>query len=276
MTNATIIPPRPPRPARGPDTFDQQLLELPAFRALLRAVEVRFYADLPMPRPVLDLGCGDGHFAEQAFSQQLEVGLDPWWEPLQEARQHQAHKLLNHADGARMPYSDAAFATVVSNSVLEHIPQVGPVLAEVKRVLQPGGGFYFCVPGPNFRRFLSVGRALDGIGLHGPAEAYRRLFDRISRHFYYDDASGWQQRLERAGLRLERWWPYFSAEALAALEWGHPLGLPTLLVKKLLGRWLLVPTSWNLALTAALLRRYYQEPLPAEGAYLFLVARKPG
>lgn len=256
MTNTTMIPPQPPHLERGLDTFEQQLRELPAFRALLRAVEVRCYAELPLPRPVLDLGCGDGHFASMAFPQRLDVGLDPWWGPLQEARQQQSHAMLNHADGARMPYPAAAFATVVSNSVLEHIPQVEPVLAEVARVLQPGGAFYFCVPGPNFRHFLSVGRALDAVGLHGLAEAYRRLFDRISRHYYYDDAAGWQQRLERAGLRLERWWPYFSKRALAALEWGHPLGLPTVLVKKLIGRWLLVPRDWNLALTAALLRPY--------------------
>ena len=275
MTDVTIAPPQPPHLERGLDTFEQQLRELPAFRALLRAVEVRCYAELPMPRPVLDLGCGDGHFASVAFPQRLDVGLDPWWGPLQEARQQQSHAMLNHADGARMPYPAAAFATVVSNSVLEHIPQVEPVLAEVARVLRPGGGFYFCVPGLNFRRFLSVGRALDAVGLHGLAEAYRRLFDRIARHRYYDDAAGWQQRLERAGLRLERWWPYFSAAALAALEWGHPLGLPVVLVKKLIGRWLLVPRDWNLALTAALLHPYYQEPLPEEGAYLFFVARKP-
>jgi hypothetical protein len=69
---------------------------------------------------------------------------------------------------------------------------------------------------------------------------------------------------------------YFSRGALTALEWGHPLGLPSLLAKALVGRWLLVPTAWNVALTGALLRCYYAEPLPEEGAYLFFVARKAG
>lgn len=257
------------------DSFERQLRELPAFRALLRAAEARFYADLPLRRPVLDLGCGDGHFATIAFPGGLEVGLDPWWGPLQEARARGHYTLLTHALGAAMPFAAGSFGTVVSNSVLEHIPQVDPVLAEVARVLQPGGSFYFCVPGPNFRRFLSVGRALDALRLHGLAEAYRRLFDRISRHHTYDDAPGWQRRLTRAGLELERWWTYFSPGATAALEWGHPLGLPCVLVKALTGRWLLVPARWNLALTAALLRRFDREPLPVEGAYLFFVARKP-
>ena len=256
------------------DTFDQQLQELPAFRALLRAVEVDFYADLPMPAPVLDLGCGDGHFASVAFDRKLDFGLDPWAGPLREARTHGAYRILTHADGARLPFPDAHFATVVSNSVLEHIPDVEPVVREVARVLQPGGVFYFCVPGPNFRQFLSVARALDALRLRGLAEAYRRLFDRITRHHYYNTPDEWAERLSHVGLRVERWWGYFSPAALAALEWGHPLGLPCVLAKKLTGRWLLVPTRWNLALTAALLRRYYEEPLPEQGAYLFFIVRK--
>jgi SAM-dependent methyltransferase len=256
------------------DTFRQQLQELPAFRALLRAVEANFYTDLPLPAPVLDLGCGDGHFALVAFAHKLDVGLDPWEGPLREARARDAYRIVTHADGARMPFPDAHFATVISNSVLEHIPDVEPVVREVARVLQPGGAFYFCVPGPNFRQFLSVARAMDALHLRGFAEAYRRLFDRISRHHYYNTPEEWTERLSRAGLRVERWWSYFSPAALAVLEWGHPLGLPSVLAKKLTGRWLLVPTRWNLALTAALLRRYYEEPLPPQGAYLFFVARK--
>lgn len=256
------------------ETFRQQLQELPAFRALLRAVEVEFYADLPLPAPVLDLGCGDGHFASVAFDRALDVGLDPWWGPLQEARARSVYHTVIHANGARMPFPDAHFATVVSNSVLEHIPNVEPVVQEVARVLKPGGWFYFCVPGPNFRRFLSVARALDAVGLRGPAEAYRRLFDRISRHRYYNTPDEWAERLTRAGLHRERWWSYFSPAALAALEWGHPLGLPSMLAKALSGRWLIAPTRWNLALTERLLRRYYDEPLPPQGAYLFFVAQK--
>ncbi len=267
--------PNPPPITRDAANFERQLRELPAFRALLRAVEADFYAELPLPDPVLDLGCGDGHFAQVTFDRPLAVGLDPWWPPLSEAATRSSHRLFTCASGARMPFPDAAFASAVSNSVLEHIPEVDPVLAEVARVLRPGGWFHFCVPGPNFRQGLSVARLLDAARLRGLAEAYRRLFDRISRHHYYDAPEGWQQRLARAGLALDRWWGYFSPGALAALEWGHPLGLPCVLAKALTGRWLLAPAAWNLAPTAALLRRFYEEPLPEAGAYLFFCTRKP-
>ncbi len=257
------------------DLLWRHLREVPAFRALLRAVEARFYADLPLPRPVLDLGCGDGHFASLAFPEPPEVGLDPWWQPLREAHDRRVYRVLVQADGARMPFPDGYFGTVVSNSVLEHIPDVQAVLNEVARVLRPGGPFYFCVPGEHFLAFLSVGRMLDRVGLRPLGDRYRRFFNRISRHYHCDPPAVWEARLARAGLVLERHWSYFSPGALTALEWGHYLGLPALVVKKLAGRWVLWPSRANLWLTERLVRRFYEEPPANPGAYTFFVARKP-
>jgi SAM-dependent methyltransferase len=258
------------------DLLWRQLYDLPAFRALLRAVEARFYQDLPLRRPVLDVGCGDGHFASIAFDAPLEAGFDPYLPALREARRYGGYHRLAQADGARMPYPTAHFATVISNSVLEHISQVDPVLCEVARVLQPGGTFYFCVPGPNFSPFLSLARGFDRIGLRKLAGLYRRFFDRISRHYYYYAPADWEEHLARAGMTLVRWWPYFSRRALAALEWGHYLGLPSLVTKKLVGRWVLWPSRANLWLTERLTRPLYDEPVPPAGggAYLFLIARR--
>jgi SAM-dependent methyltransferase len=265
------------------DLLWRHIKELPAFRGLLRAVEARFYVDgfplssqgLPLPRPVLDVGCGDGHFASVTFDAPLDAGLDPWWGPLTEARDRRAYRTLAQADGARMPYPADFFASAVSNSVLEHIPDVDAVLAEVARALRPGAPFYFCVPSDRFLPLLSIGRALDRLHLRPLAGAYRRFFNRVCRHHHSDGAATWRTRLKRAGLTLDHWWPYFSRSALAALEWGHYLGLPSLVAKKLTGRWILWPSRANLWLTDRLLRRYYQEPLPDEGAYVFFVAHKP-
>ena len=263
-------------PSHVDDLLWRHLRDLPAFRALLRAVEASFYVDLPLRRPVLDLGCGDGHFATVAFDGPLDAGFDPGWGPLNEACTRRAYHLLAQAQGARMPYPDRSFATVVSNSVLEHIPQVQPALAEVARVLQPGGRFYFCVPGPNFLPFLSIGRALDRVGLRSVGETYRRLFNRISRHHHCDGAEVWERRLGAAGMRIVRWWAYFPRRALVALEWGHYLGLPSLVCKRLAGRWVLCPARGNLWLTERLVRPLYEESLSLDGpgAYLFFVAER--
>ena len=82
------------------DFLWQHLQDLPAFRALLRAVEARFYQDLlPLEEPVLDVGCGDGHFASVAFPHALQAGMDPAANTLREARARGAYDLLAQALG---------------------------------------------------------------------------------------------------------------------------------------------------------------------------------
>src|SRR5512135_1911437 len=103
-------------PAR--DFLFLQVRDLPYFRALVRAVESRFYQDYVLPSPVYDVGCGDGQFASVTFDQQIDVGLDPWHAPIHEARRYGSYRLLVEAAGARAPFPDAHFASGFSNSVL--------------------------------------------------------------------------------------------------------------------------------------------------------------
>ncbi|MGC9334482.1 MAG: class I SAM-dependent methyltransferase [Anaerolineae bacterium] len=268
---------------RSDDLLWQHLKALPAFRALLRAVEAQFYQELlPLEGPVLDVGCGDGHFASVAFPRPLAAGIDPAAGSLREAQEWQAYHLLAQAMGNALPFPSDHFATVVSNSVLEHIPSVEPVLVEVGRVLRSpdpargraGGRFIFCVPGHRFTQLLLFTGLFRGLKLEGLARAYERYFNRISRHHHCDAAEVWEERLAAAGLELGSSFYYFSRRATHALDLGHYLGAPSLITKRLFGRWILAPTRWNLALTECWLRPLYEEPLPEVGAYLFLVARK--
>jgi SAM-dependent methyltransferase len=258
------------------DFLERHLKDLPAFRALLRAVEARFYQDLlPLAEPVLDVGCGDGHFASVAFSRPLAAGIDPGNAVLGEARDRGAYHLLAQALGSGLPFADRHFATVISNSVLEHIPEVDEVMAEIARVLRPGGRLIFCVPGDRFTELLLFTQLFRRLRLEPLALAYERYFNRISRHHHCDGPGLWQRRLETAGLQLRDWFYYFSDRATHALDLGHYFGAPSLVAKKLFGRWILVPSRWNLALTERWLRPLYEEPLPETGAYLFLIAQRP-
>jgi len=265
------------------DFLWRHLKDLPFFRALLRAVEARLYQDLlPLGEPVLDVGCGDGHFASVAFPRPLAAGMDPAVSVLREAQRRGAYQVLAQALGNALPCAGETFATVVSNSVLEHIPEVDPVLAEVARVLQspvpsegrPGGRFIFCVPGDHFTDLLFFTQLFSTLRLKGLSRVYRRYFNRISRHHHCDGPEVWHERLERAGFRPTASFYYFSRRAGHALDLGHYLGAPSLVAKKLFGRWILVPRRWNLALTERWLRPMYEEPLPGVGAYLFFIAEK--
>jgi len=257
------------------DFLGLQLRDLPYFRALLRAVEARFYQGVTLVPPTLDLGCGDGHFASIAFDHPLEIGIDPWWKPLQEARTRTVYQGLAQSEGARLPFPDAYFGSAFSNSVLEHIPDVDCVLTETARVLKQGAVFVFCVPNHNFLPSLSIGRVLDKFGLRVLGDVYRSFFNCISRHHNCDNPEVWESRLMAAGFRLEQWWHYFSPDALQTLEWGHYFGLPAWISKLMTGRWILSPTSWNLAITRRFVQRFYDEPAEQEkGAYTFYIARR--
>jgi SAM-dependent methyltransferase len=250
------------------------LLSLPHFRALLRAVEADFYGEFDLAAPVLDLGCGDGHFTSLVFERPIDVGIDPALGSLREARTYGAYRLLLQSSGDRLPFTDSFFASAFSNSVLEHVPNLQVVLNETARVVKPDGLFLFCVPNHRWQASLSVSAFLNRIGLRGLAKGYTRFFTRISRHVNMLSPEEWEARLGEAGFGLERYWHYFPRAAVHALEWGHYWGLPSYITRLLTGRWILAPARWNLALTERLVHKPAQGGADKDGAYTWVVARR--
>ena len=250
------------------------LRDLPYFRATLRAVEARMMQDVDLPAPVLDLGCGDGHFASVTFEHRIDVGIDPELRTTREALRRKRYNLLAVAQGALLPHPTGYFSSAFSNSVLEHVDKLGDVLAELARVLQSGAAFVFTVPNTGYRRELSLPRGLSRLGLRGLGDAYQTWFMRMSRTKNLFDEDEWSQRLARVGFAVERTQRYFSPAALRMLEWGHYFGVPCLLPRVLTGRWILAGARWNLWLTERLVRRYYLEPLTDAGTYTLFLARR--
>jgi SAM-dependent methyltransferase len=261
----------------GKDYLWLNISSLPYFRGLLRAVEARFYQDLPLESPILDVGCGDGHFASVAFDYPLTVGIDPWQEPIQQARRWNAYQALVQGEASRIPFPQAFFSSAISNSVLEHIPDIQSVMNEIGRVLQPGGLFVFCVPNHQFLASLSIGQFLDHLNLKGWGQAYRRFFNHIARHHHCDPPAVWLSRLERAGFTLEQYWHYYPPRAMQISEWGHFWGTPALITRQLTGKWVIFPSRKNpfLNLLDRYLRKVYeQDPVCEDGVCTFYITRR--
>ena len=99
-------------------------------------------------KDVLDLGCAGGFMAEAMTLRGAQVtGIDPAADSIDAARAHaRAGKLRIGYDvgvGEALPYDTASFDAVVCVDVLEHVADLTRVLAEVTRVLRPGGLFLF-------------------------------------------------------------------------------------------------------------------------------------
>lgn len=253
---------------------ENQCFHLPYFRAMLRTVEQSFYPREGLPEPVLDVGSGDGHFAWAMLTQQAWFGFDPWLEPSKEAQKYELYHSLIISDAHSLPSVSGHFASALSNSVLEHIPDVQGVLDEVYRALQDGGVFYFAVPNHRWREKLWGQAIFKCLGLKRLASAYERFFNKISRHVNLDAPEVWTERLKQAGFESVETFNYFPVWALRMLERGHAAGLPNLLWKKLFGKWVLFPSRKNPFLRFNKIRKLVDNPKCEDGVCSFIIAKK--
>ena len=191
-------------PARSEAILRSHLREMPFHRVIMRSIEAQILSEIDFPRPILDIGCGDGHFGSVVFPGGADVGLDPGIGDLAEAAGRGVYRLLVGADSGAMPFPRAAFSSVVSNCVFEHIPDIDRTVAEIARVVKPGGTFACTVIGERFSEFLTDARAWRRLGLGAVHRAYLAWFNRKSVHFHFDSPATWRSRFERAGFDVVR------------------------------------------------------------------------
>ena len=129
---------------------------------------------------VLDLGCAGGFMAEAMADRGATVtGIDPARAAIAAAKAHAAANgravRYDVGVGEALPYADASFDAVVCVDVLEHVADLNRVLAQIARVLRPGGMFLFDTINRNpLATFVTITIAENVLGLlpkgtHDPA-----------------------------------------------------------------------------------------------------------
>lgn len=91
------------------------------------------------PTRVLEVGCGWGEFAERVQNELgarvVAIDLSPRMVDL--ARERGIDARLG--DAQDIPFEDASFDCAIANWMLYHVPEIDRALAELARVLRPGG-----------------------------------------------------------------------------------------------------------------------------------------
>jgi SAM-dependent methyltransferase len=262
----------------GQNFLTRYLALAPAALAIERVLECRILETQKFARPILDLGCGDGIFASVLFAEKIDLGIDLDPVEIERSRRLGAYDELLASPASVVPKPAESFATIFSNSVLEHIPDLAPVLAEVLRLLRPGGRFYVTVPTDNFEVYSTIGRILQSVGTHKALERYRAVYNRFWQHYNVHDDAGWRRLFEAAGFEVVETRSYDSRNMCTLNDMLTPLAGVSLISKKLLRRWMLFPVLRG---AIAPLLGSAIEPLidrlesGKEGGLLFLSLRKP-
>jgi SAM-dependent methyltransferase len=99
---------------------------------------------------VLDVGCGEGQVARLAsrLGARRVVGVDPTAAQVVEATARGGGPSYARSGAASLPFGSETFDAVVACLVFEHIREVDAAIAEVSRVLRPGGRFLFFLNHP--------------------------------------------------------------------------------------------------------------------------------
>jgi len=199
------------------------------------------------PEPILDVGCGDGLFAQIAFS-----GREIWGIDIDASEGRLAHKRATYAqivlgDVTRAQMPNGFFASCVANCSLEHIPRIGDALSNIRRSLRPGAEAFLFVPNKEWASHMLLPRALAAMGFSSMARAVQQKVDSVFKHHHLYDEEGWRRLAVEAGFEVVSIEPVLSTATTVAFEVLLPPSLLALVNKKLTARWTNFPPLRKLA-----------------------------
>lgn len=184
------------------------------------------FAHLPLQNSlrVVDLGCGDGVLLFKLYQRGLvPIGVDLERSGLQLAQKELTYRgmrclRLVQATVYALPFPEASIDGAVAVEVLEHLEYPSSFLAEVKRVLKPGGVFVLTTPRRN-----------QGASLHSEYHFREYLADELEdllkSHFVNVEVRGFVHRRIRSLYQLA--------------------GAPGKVLVKMMSRYLVNPFTWT-------------------------------
>jgi ubiquinone/menaquinone biosynthesis C-methylase UbiE len=138
---------------------------------------------------VLEVGCGQGHLTKALAQRGVDiVGIDA--NP--RAPEVSGNGLVRHMQAESLGFGDETFDFIFSVHAIEHIPPLEEALAEMVRVLKPGGRILFIYPAEPIRGMYAIPTSVI---LHGTPFKARQV------HCHKLSPSKVREMFEPMGLR---------------------------------------------------------------------------
>ncbi len=214
-------------------------------------------------RPVLDLGCGDGLVASMVL-RRVEMGCDPSEAALREAVRLGLYQRLIPANLEDACLPEASVATILANSVLEHVRPLDRLLRCAVRVLKPGGSLLLTTPTEKFAEWLLL-----------PLPSYAAWRNRRLGHVNLWPAEKWVDCLARFGLTAVSVRPYLRRSLVGVWDAFDLFEQVWVARRRLVGLiWRNLPLSFIRRLAVVASRLDLSAPFPGGGQ--LITARKEG
>jgi len=125
----------------------------------LRAYEIQLLARYLKPGSyILEIGAGTGFQAKTVSERGLKIAA---LDVAQSSRAARRGLPVTDYDGLTLPFPDQTFDIVFTSNVLEHVSSLPVLLAEMRRVLRPGGYCVHAMPTTTWRLWTSLSGYVD-------------------------------------------------------------------------------------------------------------------
>jgi SAM-dependent methyltransferase len=155
----------------------------------------RFYATLARRHGfrggrLLEIGSGLGHLVGQLEDSFDTYGMDVNHWAVKESRSVVDETSLQTASAEEIPFADGAFGVVIIKHIVEHLPNPEKAIAEIGRVIAPGGTLILSTP--NLDSLLKLWKGESWIGYQDPT------------HISLYPPSTWLDWIKDSGFSLKR------------------------------------------------------------------------
>lgn len=258
--------------SKAEEYFRRYLRIAPLCVALWRSVEAKHLSKVKLLRPILDIGCGWGEFAE-AFGVNIDMGIDIAPQDLYAAAKGKMYKNLTLADARNLPFRENSYGSIFSISTFEHITDTSKLLKEMYRVLKPDGILAITMETDEVDKNTFYRPMLRKMGLRFLSDWLTSAYNSYFNRHNLPSKKQWIADFEKAGFKIVTVKNIISPTITKLYDLFILTSWPAQLFRPFIGRRKVFrPRFMEDLLTRIFLR--YIEKEEKIGTNLFIVAKK--
>lgn len=253
--------------------FRRYLRIAPLCVALWRSVEAKHLSAVKLKRPILDIGCGWGEFAE-AYGEKIDMGVDIASRDLSVAAKGKMYKNLTLADARDLPFAENTYGSIISISTFEHISKTKKLLSEMYRVLKPNGILAITMETEevDFNTFYRP--ILERIGLSFLSKWLTNSYNSYFHRHTLPSKEKWIKDFKEAGFKIMTVKNIISPTVTKLYDFFIITSWPAQLFRPFIGRRKVFRPKFAEDLLVKIFLRYVEEK-EKNGTNLLIVAKKP-